>query len=109
MRNLSFRQGDVGFVEGSIPKTAKRIPLRPLAYGERTGHSHAVVADAADLVEMYEDEDGTVWIKALGDLPIRHEDHDPTASVSIVPAGWQGEIRICGEYDEEVDFRQVED
>lgn len=108
-RTLDFRQGDVGFVRGSIPATAKRIPVRPFALGESTGHSHRVVAEAEDLMEMYEDADGTVWVRAVGNLPIQHEDHDPAAEKSIIPCGWEGEVRICVEYDEEVDFRSVVD
>jgi hypothetical protein len=109
MRTLDFRQGDVGFIKGKIPATAKRIPVRPFALGERTGHSHRVIEDVKDLVEMYEDRDGTVWIRALADLPVRHEDHDPTASKSIITKDWEGEVRICVEYDEEQDFRRVID
>lgn len=40
-----------------IPETAKRIPLRPLALGEATGHMHRLVCDSMpveDAAEMYE-------------------------------------------------------
>ncbi len=106
---LDFRQGDVGFVRGAIPTDAKRIATRPFAYGEVTGHVHQVVEEAQHLVEMYEDSEGTVWVRALGDLPVRHEEHDPTAQKSIIPKGWEGRVQICGEYDEEEDFRSVID
>jgi hypothetical protein len=108
-RVFDFRQGDVGFVRGLIPATANRIPLRPFALGEVTGHSHRVHPSASDLMEMYEDGDGTIWVRALAAVPIQHEDHDPVGSVSVLPAGWEGEVRIAVEYDEEEDFRPVTD
>ena len=43
-----------------IPKEAKRIPLRPLAWGEKTFHHHSLVMDPESTValeeaaEMYE-------------------------------------------------------
>ena len=108
-RILDFRQGDVGFVRGSIPANAKRIAVRALAFGEVTGHAHQIIEEARDLVEMYEDENGTIWVRALADLPIQHEEHDPTGAKSIIPKGWEGEVRICVEYNEQDDFRQVQD
>jgi hypothetical protein len=108
MTQLIARQGDVGFVRGNIPEDAKRIPFRPFALGETTGHSHAVVESARDFVEMYE-KDGETYVRALADAPIRHEDHDPGATTSILPAGFEGRVVIAREYDEETDFRPVAD
>ena len=104
MDKLEFRQGDVGFVRTAIPAGATKIKNRPFALGEVTGHSHRPVADVADLVEMYE-KDGLTYIRALGDIPVQHEDHDPKAERSILPKGWEGEVRIAREYDEEGDFQ----
>lgn len=43
-----------------IPKNAKRIALRPLAFGEVTGHAHRLIAEEGklpdDLCELYEHE-----------------------------------------------------
>jgi hypothetical protein len=43
-----------------IPKNAKRIPLRPLALGEATGHHHSLCTidetPVEDVCEMYEFE-----------------------------------------------------
>lgn len=108
-RSLQFRQGDVGFVSGTIPESAKRIPTRPFALGEVTGHSHRVTEEVQEQVEMYEDSEGTVWVRALADLPIRHEDHDPTASKSVLPKGWEGSVAIAREYSEDEDWRSVSD
>ena len=108
---LYGRQGDVYFVSCAIPKTAKRVPLRPFALGEVTGHSHRVVADDAPSVEMYE-HDGHMYIRVSGKcegIRIQHEDHDPQATTSVLPAGWEGEVIIAEEYDEEVGFRRVID
>lgn len=104
MRKMSFRQGDVGFVGSKIPKDAKRIPFRAFALGEVTGHSHRVIEEDIPLCEMYE-KDGVVYVRALGDLHVQHDDHDPTATISVLPKGWEGQITIAKEYDEEGDFR----
>jgi hypothetical protein len=106
--SLKFRQGDVGFVASKIPTDAKRIVTRPFALGEQTGHSHRVAVADEPFVEMYE-SDGKVYVRALKDVHVLHEDHDPTGATSVLPAGFEGEVRIAVEYDEEVDFRQVQD
>jgi len=107
---LYGRQGDVGFVAGKIPKDAKLIKVRPFALGEVTGHSHRVAVEDEAGVEMYE-HDGATFLRVTKDglISILHEDHDPQGKVSVLPAGWEGEVRIAREYDEEVDFRPVVD
>ena len=104
---LEYRQGDVGFIAGNVPQGAVRIPFRPFAYGEVTGHSHCIVEDRAEMCEMYE-KDGEIYVRALGDLPVKHEDHDPAATTSVLPKGWEGRVVIAKEYDEEGDFRVVD-
>lgn len=56
----AVRQGDVLLVPARIPEGAKRIAVRPIALGERTGHHHSLMTDGscavADAVEMYEVE-----------------------------------------------------
>ena len=61
---------------------------------------------------------GEVFVRALREpmerdgkefVSIVHEDHDPAGLISRLPIGWEGEVRIKREYDEEVDFRQVSD
>jgi hypothetical protein len=106
MTKLYARQGDVGFIKSKIPVTAKRTTLRPLALGEVTGHSHQVALADVDGVEMYELEGATfLRVTADGGVSIVHEEHGPVK----LPAGWEGEVRIAVEYDEEQDFRQVTD
>jgi hypothetical protein len=106
---LFARQGDVGLVSTKVPKDAKRVPLRPFAYGEVTGHSHRVAVADEPFVEMYEGANGEVYVRALKEVHLLHEEHDPTGSTSVLPKGFEGEIRIAREYDEEEDFRQVLD
>lgn len=108
---LFARQGDVHFVSRQVPAEAKRVLLRPFALGEVTGHSHRVIAEHELLVEMYE-HDGRTYIRVAGEcdgIRIQHEDHDPQAVTSVLPAAWEGEVIIAEEYDEEEGFRRVAD
>ena len=54
----AIRQGDVMLVPAKVPSGAKRIPVRPIALGERTGHHHSLMTASGvgleDAVEMYE-------------------------------------------------------
>ncbi len=110
MKRLEGRQGDVAFIKAAIPKAAQRIKVRPFALGEKTGHSHRVAVEDEAGIEMYELEGATfLRITKDGAISIMHEDHDPSGIISILPAGWEGEVRIAREYDEEVDFRSVMD
>ncbi len=75
-----------------ILAAAKRIPARPLALGEVTGHHHSIVADCADAVEMYE-LDGALYVRVLEDAPLHHQEHKP----ALVPAGTEWGVRIATE------------
>lgn len=76
-----------------IPKNAKRIPTRPLALGEATGHHHSLVADQAENVEMYE-RNGEIFVRLTGDdSAVQHQEHKPHA----VPAESEWGIRIAEE------------
>lgn len=44
-------QGDVQLISATIPKSAKKIPNKPVAYGEHSGHQHCLMGDA----ELFED------------------------------------------------------
>jgi hypothetical protein len=78
-----------------IPKEAKRIPNRPLALGEVTGHHHSLVADEASAVEMYE-KDGNVYVRINDDVPAQHQEHKP----HVAPAGTEWGIRIATEVND---------
>lgn len=74
-----------------IPKDAKRVPLRPVALGEVTGHHHSFMSnvaevDVADLVEMYESADGKTYVRVMGEsgaVSLTHQEH----KAHIVPPG----------------------
>lgn len=78
----AIRQGDVLLWPAKIPAGAKKIAVRPIALGERTGHHHslAVLDQEAevkieDAVDMYEHEGQTyVRIKAEG-VALTHQQH----------------------------------
>lgn len=106
---LEGRQGDVGFVRCAIPDGAKAVKLRPFALGEVTGHSHRVCDVDCDKVEMFEIDNRTFIRVSEDGISIQHEDHDPAGAISKLPAGWEGEVIIAREYDEEQDFRRVVD
>ena len=77
------RQGDV-LIRGvsTVPASAKRIARKELAFGEVTGHSHAIAdLDAAHLLE-HGDELYMV-VTADGGVEIRHEEHAP----HVIPPG----------------------
>lgn len=78
----AVRQGDVLLMPAQIPADAKRIPIRPIALGEVTGHHHSLMtnveAPIEDLVEMYEGADGKTYVRALGepgDVSLVHQQH----------------------------------
>ena len=70
-------------MQSKIPANAKRVPLRPVALGEATGHHHSFMSNVeeieiADLVRMYECEDGKTYIRVLGgegDVSLVHQEH----------------------------------
>jgi hypothetical protein len=79
--NLNHQPERIIMMKSKIPQNAKRIPLRPVALGEVTGHHHSFMAnvevDVADLVEMYE-ENGTTYVRVLGepgDVSLVHQEH----------------------------------
>lgn len=50
---FSAHQGDVQLKSCELPKSAIKIENTPLAYGETSGHCHALTGD----VQMYQDGD----------------------------------------------------
>ena len=79
-----------------IPKDAKKIPMRPLALGEATGHHHSLVCDEADAVEMYE-KDGQIFVRIAGEgASVQHQEHKP----SLCPKDTEWGIRIATEVND---------
>lgn len=79
-----------------IPKDAKKIPMRPLALGEATGHHHSLVCDEADAVEMYE-KDGETFVRIVGEgASVQHQEHKP----ALCPKDTEWGIRIATEVND---------
>ena len=78
-----------------IPANAKKIPLRPLAFGEKTGHHHSLMADPGvcleDVAQMFEvtDDDGVKhFLRISGEgVSLVHQEHK--AHPAIVPGDYQ--------------------
>jgi hypothetical protein len=96
-----YRQGDLLFVEASIPgHGAEQVDDGIVARGEVTGHTHRIRpgTQAALLIAA-----GIAYIRALQETPIDHEEHDTV----ILPVGdWQ--VIRQREYQPD-GWRQVED
>jgi hypothetical protein len=83
--NLQFRQGDV-FIEkiealpSGLKKHKKDNGRIILAYGEVTGHAHAIVDD---VTASFIDSDGNLYLESKEDILVKHEEH---AEIKL-PAG----------------------
>ncbi len=94
-----------------IPENAKRIPLRPIALGEVTGHHHSLMADpgvcledAAEMFEVATDDGVQTFLRITGDgVRIVHQEHKASP---VAP----GEYRVVIQ-QEQADWgtRQVAD
>ena len=80
---LIYRQGDVLVQATAHALTAHAKPVTRdkgrivLAYGEVTGHAHAI--DDA-LAELFEEQDGALYLTTGPDgATIRHQEHAPVA------------------------------
>lgn len=78
-----LQQGDVILrIVSEIPKTAKKKVFKDskkvVEVGEGT-HVH-YIEDAADAVDIFEDEDGTLWMTSEAPFELLHSgaDHAPT-------------------------------
>lgn len=104
----TYRQGDVMIRQiKSIPRTAKDITSNKrivLAYGEVTGHAHAIAQGEA-LEFTMEDAAKAVrrFLQVVGLATVRHEEHAP---IELPPGCY--EIIQQREYHPEA-IRNVED
>lgn len=91
-----YQQGDVLMKSvKAVPSDAKKCAAKDglfvLAYGEVTGHKHAI--EAVGDIEFLE-KDGLFYIVNKKPVTVRHEEHNPVT----VPAGiW--EVSGVREYD----------
>ncbi len=77
MSKFMSRQGDIWFESVSkLPsKGLKKKTDAILAYGEITGHSHAVSTPISDC-ESYVDEQGDIYIRSTKEIAVSHDEHN---------------------------------
>lgn len=106
MKNrLKYRHGDVGLLTSSIPLEASIKKGHTLAYGEKTGHHHSVAEADVEGSQLFECGDKMyLRVTAEGGISLTHQEH---GAIQVAPGDY--EVRIAREYDEEEDFRSVQD
>ena len=92
MKQRQFRQGDVFLRPVSkMPRGAKaqqphgRIVL---AYGEVTGHAHAI--HDLDHVDVYVGAEGQLYLRVKEAVDLKHEEHD---TIAIPPGNYERVIQ----------------
>lgn len=102
----TYRHGDVVITQiDALPENLKRIEIKPLAFGEVTGHSHGIEVAQKPNLEMFEDETGRLYFKLSGQGHVVHEEHK---TITLEPGIYT--TRIIREYDYvEENMRRVQD
>lgn len=104
-----YRQGDVLVMEATIPTNLVPVPRDAgrvvLAYGEVTGHAHAIASPDADLFAAPGATAETIdrYLRVRSQVAIEHEEHAP---ITLPPGDYI--VRRQREYLPE-SFRQVAD
>lgn len=102
----ALRQGDVFLIPKAIPAAVSEVARDAgrvvLAYGEATGHSHAIGAPIATLLRTETDERFLRIVGAPVDLV--HEEH---ATISVAPGEYR--VVIGREWSSDMEVRQVVD
>lgn len=90
-----YRQGDVLFrrIQRLPAGEQKRRRNATLAYGEVTGHSHAVALEDRDHAEVLDIGDGLYLTASAAGIRIVHQEHDTV----VLPRGHY-EVTIQREY-----------
>ncbi|HEY6140378.1 MAG TPA: hypothetical protein VI670_21700 [Thermoanaerobaculia bacterium] len=101
-----IRQGDVLLVEvEQIPRGGRLVARDAgrvvLAYGEATGHAHAIFEDDVSMIEV---DEGIRYLDVPSEAVLRHEEH----ASHVLPAGTRWVVRRQREYVPEGP-RSVED
>ena len=85
---MHIRQGDV--LVQAIPVLPSGLARKPvdggrlvLAYGEVTGHAHAI---DATLGELFEDRDGMLYLRLDAPAELCHEEH---AAITLAPGTYR--------------------
>lgn len=86
---MVLRQGDVGLVRvDSIPKNTVAVARDKgriiLAYGEVTGHAHAILDTAAELVRTADTNER--FLKIMATCELQHEEH---ATITLPPGNYR--------------------
>lgn len=93
---MKYRQGDVKLKPiNQIPKGAKLLEDKTLAYGEHTGHSHRFIVNAD--IDRYEYE-GKKYLLVHALTPLIHEEHNYQI---IEPGMYEQETETEYDYIEE--------
>jgi hypothetical protein len=90
--NVQYRQGDVLLIAvDAIP--ARAVPVARdqgevvLAYGEVTGHRHAIAEPHAELLTLPDEEIERRFLRIVGEqAQLTHEEHD---SITLPPGSYQ--------------------
>lgn len=103
-----YRQGDVFLIRvdrrpDNLEPVARDKGRIVLAYGEVTGHAHAIKAKKAALFR--DPKLMAVFLHVSGDTPVMLE-HEEHTGITLEPGDY--EVRIQSEYHPD-DVRQVED
>jgi hypothetical protein len=85
---VQFRQGDVMLTRvNSIPKGGKRVARDNgrivLAYGEVTGHAHAIADEEVTLLEV---DGGIRYLDVQMEAFLRHEEH---GAIALAPGKYK--------------------
>jgi len=92
LREAQYRQGDVLLIAvDAIPGRAVPVPRDQgeivLAYGEVTGHRHAIAEPHAELLALPDQEIERRFLRIVGDKALlRHEEHD---TITLPPGTYQ--------------------
>lgn len=78
---MQYRQGDLLIEKiDVIPESAKKLDHRILAYGEATGHTHALAEG-----ELF-DAEGVLFFSLAVETSLDHQEHD---TINIPPGNYQ--------------------
>jgi len=90
--NVQYRQGDVLLIAvDAIPGRAVPVPRDQgevvLAYGEVTGHRHAITEPHAELLALPDEEIERRFLRIVGEqAQLTHQEHD---SITLPPGSYQ--------------------
>lgn len=101
-----IRQGDVYVIPATIPAATRKVARDNgrviLAYGEVTGHAHAITAPTATLLTTADNER---FLRIVGSgATLTHEEH---AAIEIAPGEYR--VVIAREWTDDLAARQVVD